>query len=142
MIKNERQHRVTKAQAEKFRAALALLPAAENADLHPRLRQAERDALESQWERLWAEIADYKALLNGRERFFSLGSFDELPRALIKARIASGLSQWELAGRLGLKEQQIQRYEATEYASASMARVSAVIHALNVQVREEVSLPA
>lgn len=49
------------------------------------------------------------------------------------------LSQRELAGRLGLKEQQIQRYEAVEYASASLSRVSAVIQSLNVEVREEVS---
>ena len=142
MIKNERQYRITKAQAQKFRLALAQLKAGagESAHLHPRLRQTERDALESQWENLQAEITEYEALLNGRQKSFLLGSFDDLPRALIKARIASGLSQRELAGRLGLKEQQIQRYEATEYASASLSRVSAVIQALNVQVREEVSL--
>ena len=144
MIKNERQYRITKAQAQKFQSALTRLQAgaAESVFLHPRLRQAERDALQSQWESLQAEITDYEALLNGRQKSFSLGSFDELPRALIQARIASGLSQRELAGRLGLKEQQIQRYEATEYASASMARVSAVVQALELQVREEVSLPA
>ena len=141
MIKNERQYRITKAQAQKFRLALTQLQAGtgESADLHPRLRQAEQDALESQWKSLQAEIAEYEALLNGQQKSFSPGSFDDLPRALIKARIASGLSQRELAGRLGLKEQQIQRYEATEYASASLSRVSAVIQALNVQVREEVS---
>ena len=32
----------------------------------------------------------------------------------------AGLSQKSLAGQLGLKEQQIQRYEASEYASASL----------------------
>ncbi len=138
MIKNERQYRITKAQAQKFRLALTQLQAAGDIGLQPRLRQAEQDALESQWETLQAEIAEYQALLNGQQKSFSLGSFDDLPRALIKARIASGLSQRELAGRLGLKEQQIQRYEATEYASASLARVGAVIAALNVQVREEV----
>ena len=141
MIKNERQYRITKAQAQKFQVALTQLKAGAggSAHLHPRLRQAEQDALESQWKSLQAEIAEYDALLNGRQKSFSLGSFDELPRMLIKARIASGLSQRELAGRLGLKEQQIQRYEATEYASASLSRVSAVIRALDVQVREEVS---
>ena len=45
---------------------------------------------------------------------------------LIRARIAQGLSQKSLAGRLGLKEQQIQRYEASEYASASLARIRSV----------------
>lgn len=53
--------------------------------------------------------------------------------------IAAGLSQRELAERLGLKEQQVQKYEATEYTSASLARIRAVIHALGVTVSEEVS---
>ena len=144
MIKNERQYRITKAQAQKFQLALTQLKAGaeESAQLPPRLRQAEMDAIESQWESLQAEITEYEALLNGRQKSFSPGSFEELPRMLIKARIASGLTQRELAGRLGLKEQQIQRYEATEYASASLSRVNAVIQALNVEVREEVTFPA
>jgi len=50
------------------------------------------------------------------------------------------LSQKDLAERLGLKEQQVQNYEATEYTSASMARVRAVIEALGVTVKEEVAL--
>lgn len=51
----------------------------------------------------------------------------------------AGLSQKELAERLGLKEQQVQKYEATEYTSASMARVRDVIQALGVTVTEEVA---
>jgi len=38
--------------------------------------------------------------------------------------------QKSLARRLGLKEQQIQRYEASEYASASLARVLSVVEVL------------
>jgi HTH-type transcriptional regulator/antitoxin HipB len=37
----------------------------------------------------------------------------ELLVALIEARIAAGLTQKALADRLGVAEQQIQRYEAT-----------------------------
>ena len=43
-----------------------------------------------------------------------------------------GFSQKDLAQRLGLKEQQIQRYEATGYASASLARIQEIIEALGV----------
>ena len=59
-----------------------------------------------------------------------LGTVAELPANLIKARIARGLSQKDLADRIGLKEQQIQRYEATDYASASLARIKEVVSAL------------
>ncbi|MDQ3702081.1 MAG: helix-turn-helix transcriptional regulator, partial [Chloroflexota bacterium] len=51
------------------------------------------------------------------------------------------LSQKELARRLGLKEQQIQRYEARRYAGASLERVQAVADALGVQIHERVLLP-
>ena len=59
-----------------------------------------------------------------------LNVFAQLATFLIKARIARGLSQRELADRIGLKEQQIQRYEATDYASASLARIKEVASAL------------
>jgi transcriptional regulator with XRE-family HTH domain len=59
---------------------------------------------------------------------------------LIRARIARGLTQRDLAIKLGLKEQQIQRYEETDYASASLARINEVIRALDIEVKEEVIL--
>jgi len=70
----------------------------------------------------------------------ALASLDELPRTLIRARIAAGLTQEELAARLGLKPQQIQRYEATDYHSASMQRMSEVLRALGVRLRHPAEL--
>ena len=106
----------------------------------PCCKEAERDATASQLATLQREIGEYETLRAGEQRAFQADSLEELPRTLIQARIALGLSQKDLAGRLGLKEQQIQRYEATDYASASLERVSAVIRAMGLKVREEVSL--
>jgi DNA-binding XRE family transcriptional regulator len=143
MIKNERQYRITKAQAEKFERALA--QSKENpsglASVDPILQGAMTNALRSQLADLRGQLEEYEALRSGQRQVFELASFAELPRALIQSRIALGLSQKELAERLGLKEQQIQRYEANEYASASVQRVQEVIQALGLQVREEVVLP-
>lgn len=141
MIKNERQYRITRTQAEKFAQALAQIEQTRSdAGVHPLLRQAEREAIQSQLESLQREIGEYEDLREGKERVFVSHSFDELPAALIKARIAAGLSQKDLAERLGVKEQQVQKYEATDYTSASLERVRAVIRALGVTVKEEVSL--
>jgi transcriptional regulator with XRE-family HTH domain len=49
---------------------------------------------------------------------------------------ARGLSQRDLAGKLDLKEQQIQRYESEEYASASLRRLAEVANALNLNISE------
>lgn len=141
MIKNEREWRITKAQAGKFEHALSQLATSEAvAGLHPLIQKAQRDALQSQLDELQEQISDYESLRSGRQAVISLNSLEELPRALIRARIAAGLTQRELAERMGLKEQQIQRYEATEYASADLARVNEVARALGLRVREDVFL--
>ncbi|MBS1790118.1 MAG: helix-turn-helix transcriptional regulator [Acidobacteria bacterium] len=136
MITNARQYRITKAQAEKFRQALEEFdyrPSAHAADVHPRLIRAQREAIASQLETLEQEIEEYERLQKSRRRHLDLEQIAELPESLIRARIAAGLSQRELAKRLGLKEQQIQRYEATKYESASLKRVLEVARALTAQ---------
>lgn len=139
MIKNERQYRITKAQAEKFTSALEELQKSSRAEsvTHPLLRKAEEDALQSQLDDLSAQIEEYDALRSGRVAAPDLSSFINLPEALIRTRIAMGLSQKELANRLSLKEQQIQRYEATEYSSASLSRIREIIRALGIQSESE-----
>lgn len=143
MIKNERQYRITKAQIEKFSDALAQLSTSVQSEpsVHPLLKKAEREAMESQIAELRAQLEEYEALKSGQHAVLELDSLEALPRALIKARIAAGLTQKDLAERLGLKEQQIQRYEETEYASANFARLVEVSRAIGIQVREEILLP-
>src|SRR5713101_7903415 len=134
MIKNERQYAITKAQAEKFTRALAQLThqAAKRQKVHPLLRKAEEQALRSQLADVRAEMQEYQSLRSGKYRPPKISSIGELPGLLIQARIASGFTQKDLAEKLGLKEQQIQRYEATDYASASLSRLMEVSRALGI----------
>ncbi len=53
---------------------------------------------------------------------------------LIQARIAQGLTQHQLASKLKLKEQQIQRYESEVYASANIRRLAEIADILNLEV--------
>jgi ribosome-binding protein aMBF1 (putative translation factor) len=138
MIKNERQYRTTKAQAEKIQKAIALVVRRKpKGQVHPLLHKAQQDALRSQLGDLKAELREYEALRSGDRKGLASTSLDELPRTLIQARIAVGLSQKDLADRLGLKEQQIQRYEATNYASASLTRVQQVARALGLRLQAD-----
>lgn len=132
MIKNERQYRITRAQAARFEAALATA-SSQSADAraaHPRLLKAQADALRSQLESLTRELSEYEGLKSGEVPPPDLAYVADVPRDLIRARIASGLSQKELAERLGMPEQQIQRYEATDYESVSFARILEIVDAL------------
>ena len=139
MIKNERQYIITKAQARKFNAAIKEFEA-ETTTTHPLLTKAQREALESQLAELNTQLRGYEKLRSGKPKKLKKSSFHGLPLELIRARIARGLTQRDLAMKLGIKEQQIQRYEETDYASASLARINEVIKALDIEVREEIIL--
>ena len=135
MIKNEREYRITKAQAKKFEQALAQLSKERSIGkgMHPRLAKAQKDALQSQLDSLTKQIKDYERLRRRGGKALDVTSIEKLPQSLIRARIAAGLTQKELAARIGIKEQQVQRYEATNYASASLARVLRVARILGHQ---------
>jgi DNA-binding XRE family transcriptional regulator len=133
VIKNERQYRITNALADRFAQSLRELPRQASA-ADPLLHKAQVDAMTSQLEELHGQLEEYEALSSGRISSWRFASIDDLPRSLIKARIASGRSQKDLADQLGLKEQQIQRYEATDYESASLARVMEIADALDLQL--------
>jgi transcriptional regulator with XRE-family HTH domain/Zn-dependent peptidase ImmA (M78 family) len=141
MIKNERQYRITKAAARRFSDALkangALTP-----HVDPSIARASVEAATSQLADLESQIAEYEALKSGQLEVVEVESLGSLADTLIKARIAAGLSQKDLGARLGLKEQQIQRYEETNYAGASLARLIEIANALKVSVRHEAVLGA
>jgi ribosome-binding protein aMBF1 (putative translation factor) len=140
VIANELQYRVTQRAARDFEESLARLDA-DAKDRPEWIRRAMRDAMESQLADLRSELAEYDALRAGQVRVLELDSLGQLPDALIQGRIAAGLSQKDLAARLGLREQQIQRYEARRYAGASLERIQAVADALGMQIQERVTLP-
>lgn len=121
MIKNERQFKLTRSQLERFRAALADLEQQPETD--PLRRQLELDTARSQVAELEHELAEYTGLRDGTAPVGTPSTIDDLPRLLIRQRIAAGMTQRDLADRLGLKEQQIQRYEAEDWATASLRRL-------------------
>ena len=143
MITNERQFKITRSKARDLAAALSGLNAGANQqpEVHPRLTQAQREALESQLRDLDRELAEYESLKRTDPTSITLESFDELPEGLIRARIAAGLSQRALAELLGLTAQQIQRYEAERYRSASYHRLCEVSRALGIRIRNEILFP-
>jgi ribosome-binding protein aMBF1 (putative translation factor) len=141
VIKNEKQYRITKAQVRRFQDALSKLAGEERpSNIAPRLWEAQRQAAQSQMEELQEQVAAYERLQVGGGKEVVLEAVEDLPKALIRARIAAGMTQEGLARRLGVKPQQVQRYEATEYESASFARVLKVVQALGLRMPKAVRL--
>lgn len=132
MIKNDREYRLTRAEARRFAAVLDDLGRrGPPGDEDPGLWDLQLRAVRGQLESLRSELADYEALREGRAAPPDLSVYEDLPEALVRARIAAGLSQRDLADRLGVVEQQVQRYEANDYASTSWARLRDVMTVLN-----------
>lgn len=144
MIKTRHQYLNTKRQILNFEDALAEVRRDQFSDDSDGylFQQIDVAGLESQLADLRAEAHQFEQLVAAPPSRIVAESIDELPIALIKARIAHGMTQRDLAERLGIQEQQVQRYEATDYASISLHRLGQVVRALNLQVREEILLPA
>jgi HTH-type transcriptional regulator/antitoxin HigA len=140
MITNEKQYKSTRLQISRFQDALAALDSVPQPSLSPALLKAQRDALTSQLSELEEEADLYDRLRAGQVTLFEAESLSELPDILIQARIARGLSQRELGDYLGLKEQQVQRYEAERYRSASLDRLVEVSDALGVKIAKRAEL--
>lgn len=139
MITNEVQYRATRAHLAKFEEAALNIEG--RLSVEPtRLARLELDAVRAQAADLRAELAEYELLRSGSVSSFDGNSISELATLLVKARIARGWSQRQLADVLGVAEQQVQRYEATGFRSASLARICDVAAALDVTVTERVVL--
>lgn len=138
MIYNERQYKITKEQLQKIMDALEHFDRSEpKASLiDPKILKAQKDALRSQYESLLEELRDYERIKAGDENISELSDLSDLPKLLIKARISQGLSQTDLAKLLGMKPQQIQRYEVEEYASASITRLLQIANVLGLSVKK------
>lgn len=141
MIINDRQYKITKEQAQKLQAAIdSFDPTLEKKNIDARLLKAEKDALLSQIDSLKEEMREYEELVAGTESISELCELADLPKLLIKARISQGLSQTDLAHKLAMKPQQIQRYESEEYASANIARLLEVANSLGITVAKSASI--
>ena len=137
MITNEVQYRATRAHLAKFEEAALNLAARQG---RSKLAQLELDAVRAQADDLRTEIEEYELLRSGGVSSFAANSLEDLAVLLVKARIARGWTQRQLADALGIAEQQVQRYESTGYRAASLARICDVAAALGVTVTEKAVL--
>lgn len=138
MITNERQYRITKRQLSKLKKALSefnILEVTERLDSKI-LAVSEMNALKSEEVILKNQLKEYELLRSGEITQLKASNLGELPSILIRARIAQGLTQREFAELVGLKEQQIQRYESDEYATANLRRLQDIAIALKLNITE------
>jgi DNA-binding XRE family transcriptional regulator len=79
------------------------------------------------------EVEEYEQIISGNFDPYSC-SLNDLGKHLIKLRIWRGLSQTDLANKLGVKQTQVSRDEREEYSGASMKKIKQVLQALDVDL--------
>ncbi len=91
------------------------------------------DPMMSFHQQLKDEVETYERLRRGE--FNELRNFEGMGQLLVALRIAQGISQRELADRLGVHESQVSRDERNEYHGITVERAQRVLDALGVEVR-------
>ena len=134
MIQNQHQYQVTQNKLKELERGLIELLEIKDT-LRPRQFSARQNSLSGMIQTLKQEIVEYESLTK-QENPIKIASIKELPLALIKARIALGMTQKELAEKMGVKEQQVQRDEANQYSNAGFYRIAEVADALEIKIKE------
>lgn len=129
MIKNERQYKITKGWLKNFGQALKEV-SNKGEDIDPLLIQLEGDAIRSQMADLKKDIREYERLKI--RKTIVVKSVFEISTMLISARIMRHMTQKQLAQKVGVAEQQIQRYEETDYQNASLSTIHNIANILNI----------
>jgi ribosome-binding protein aMBF1 (putative translation factor) len=96
------------------------------------------DPMESFHLQLQEEVESYERLRRGEfEDLENLRGLGQLP---IATRIAQGISQRELARRLGVSESHVSRDERNEYYGITLERAVKILDALNVRLHTKVEI--
>ena len=94
------------------------------------------DPLQSFRQQLVEEVESYDRLKRGE--FDEIRNLRGIGHLLIAARIYRGLSQRELAERLGVHESQVSRDERNEYHNITLERAARITEVLGVKVSSHV----
>jgi len=139
MIRNDAEHRkaVDRIVAERKRIEL-LREELLSEGLNPEEVKRAVDPVESFHLQLVEEVDAYERLKRGD--FGELINLHGMGRLLISLRIFRGLSQRELATRLGVHESQISRDERNEYHGITVGRAEKILEALGVKVSSTVEI--
>jgi ribosome-binding protein aMBF1 (putative translation factor) len=137
MIRSEKEYRaaVERVRQEKDRLArqgaelLAL-------GLGPAEIKRALDPMRSFHQQLEEEVTSYERLKRGE--FDELLNLRGVGQLLVSLRIARGLTQRQLAEKLGVHETQVSRDERNEYHGVTLERASRILEVLGVEVRSRV----
>lgn len=141
MIRSEKEYREAVGRIRQEEERLAKQEAELKAmGLGPAEIKRALDPMRSFHEQLKEEVQSYERLKRGE--FDEVLNLRGLGQLLVSLRVARGLTQRQLAERLGVHETQVSRDERNEYHGITLERAARVLDALEVEVHSRIQLAA
>lgn len=143
LITNERQEREVSTLIEQIGEALSSDQILQQIvdGLPPEVLDGVRRSLVSERQELIDSLEAYRAAQGGDVAALKERAGNDLGALLVAARVAKGWNQKELARRLFLPEQQVQRYEAERYRSISLSGLQRVARTLGIRLTAHIDQP-
>lgn len=143
LITNERHEREVSSLIEQIDQALSSEQVLQQIveGLPPEILDNVRQSLIAERQELVDGLAAYQAAQAGEIAALKARAGNDLGALLVAARVAKGWTQKELARRLFLPEQQVQRYEAERYRSISLSGLQRVARTLGIRLIADVDHP-
>ena len=137
MIRNENEYREAVARlAEEQERIEAQKVQLHKMGLSPADMKRAIDPIQSFHLQLQEEVESYQRLKRGE--FDEIHNLQGLGQLLISARIARGMTQRQLAEKLGVNESQVSRDERNEYHGVTLDRAARILELLGVELRTTV----
>ena len=140
MIKNEKQYKVSKKTLNDVIEKINQTKAEPNQNIKHRIFLHSMEAFQKDVEN---EIKEYEKLKSNKSTVLKERSLSALPDIIVEYKIANHLTHKEFAKILGLKEQQLQRYEAESFKTVSFQNLIKFLNLidLDLKIKESVIKP-
>lgn len=116
MIKNEKQYKISKKLLSELDEKIYNAQKGVKGD---EKKQVIVNSLARLKKQVAEELLNYETLKNGKTSKLKERNISQLPTLITEYKIANNLTQKDLSKKLGLKEQQLQRYEAEGFKTVS-----------------------
>lgn len=133
MIKNEKQHKISKKKLIELTIQIDKINTA--GSQNPLRNQLILASLNNSKTEIENDILLYESLKKNKEGVLKERLITELPSLITEYKIISGLTQKELSGMLGLKEQQLQRYEADGFKSVTFKNLLKFLDLIGLEIK-------
>lgn len=133
MIKNEKQYKITKRKHQETLVEINKLR--KDKSINPLRAQLHLAGLMDAQNMFEKDLALYETLKKTTKAILKERVVAELPSIITEYKIISGLTQKEFSKKLGIKEQQLQRYEADNFKSVTFKNLLRFLDAIGLEIR-------